>query len=204
MRHFIIRHNRFTNNRARGVLIHGFDGLVEHNVFDSIQGAAIQIETGSEARWSEGHGAGNLVIRNNQFRNCDLNAWQMAVLYMGVYLPGGRTAYPIFEQILIERNTFVNCPRMAMFLSSCRDVRVIGNTIINANQIPMDAHTYGSSQQEKPIYDETYCGTIYLMQASDVELADNICFSTTDQRNSGIEWDTATTRNITARNNVGL
>ncbi|MDF2922410.1 MAG: hypothetical protein K0R57_1324 [Paenibacillaceae bacterium] len=204
MRHFIIRRNRFTNNRARGLLIHGYDGIVEHNVFDHIQGAAIQIETGCELRWSEGHGAGNIAIRRNQFRNCDVNAWQMAVLYMGVYLPGGRTAYPIFSHIRIEDNTFVNCPRMAMYLSSCRHVRIAGNAIVNANQISLAAHTYGSSQQEKPVYDETYHGTIYLHHASDVEITDNKCLSVTKHHECGIAWDETTTQNIIARGNIGF
>ena len=203
-RHFIIRNNRFANNRARGLLIHGSDGIVEHNVFDNIQGAAIQIETGCEVRWSEGTGVRNVTIRNNQFRNCDLNAWQMAVLYMGVYLPGGRTAYPIFENIRIEGNTFVNCPRMAMFLSSCRNVQVVGNAIVNANQIPLDSPTYGSSQQEKPVYGEQYSGTIYLLHASGVEISGNKCLSTIARQECGIAWDPATTRNITIRDNVGF
>lgn len=64
----------------------GSNGLVEDNIFENIQGAAIQIETGCESRWSEGHGVQNLILRRNVIRHCDLNAWQMAVLYMGVYL----------------------------------------------------------------------------------------------------------------------
>lgn len=87
--HYIIRNCRFTNNRARGALLQGSYGLVENNLFENIQGAAIQIETGCESRWSEGQGVHDLLIRNNVIRHCDLNAWQMAVIYMGVYLPAG-------------------------------------------------------------------------------------------------------------------
>ncbi|MDQ8735198.1 right-handed parallel beta-helix repeat-containing protein [Paenibacillus sp. LHD-38] len=202
--HFIIRNNRFTHNRARGILIHGSHGIVEHNLFENIQGAAIQIESGCESRWSEGTGVKQVAIRHNIFRNCDLNAWQMAVIYMGVYLPGGRTPYPIFSDIWIEHNTIVNSPRMAMFLSSCRNITVQGNTIINANQVPLKQHHYGSSQEEAPIYDEVYRGTIHLLHASDVTIANNKCFSTTTRYESGIYADADTTRNIEIAQNTGF
>ncbi|MEG0691969.1 MAG: right-handed parallel beta-helix repeat-containing protein [Oscillospiraceae bacterium] len=175
---FIIRNCRFTNNRARGVLIHASNTLVEGNLFENIQGAAIQIETGCESRWSEGKGVRNLMIRKNRIQNCDKNAWQMAVLYMGVYLPMGRTPYPIFQNICIESNTIVNCPRLAMFISSCKAVIVRNNAIINPNQIPLALPCYGSSQSEPPIYDEEYHATIQLLHASDILIDDNIILST--------------------------
>lgn len=84
----------------------------------------------------------------------------MAVLYMGVYLPGGRTEDPVFQNILIEQNSFIDCPRQAMFLSSCRNVIVRGNTVINALKLDLEAPCYGSSTMEKPIYGEHYEGVI--------------------------------------------
>jgi len=202
--HFIIRNNRFTHNRARGMLIHGSHGIVSHNLFESIQGAAIQIESGCESRWSEGTGVTNLEISHNIFRNCDLNAWQMAVIYMGVYLPGGRTPYPIFSKIAITHNTIVNSPRMAMFLSSCKEVLVSDNAIINANQMPLTRNQYGSSQEESPTYDEAYHGAIGLMHASDVNITRNTCFSTTTQEESGIYADPLTTHHIEIVHNTGF
>lgn len=164
---YLIRNCRFTNNRARGILLQSSDGIVENNVFENIQGAAIQIETGCESRWSEGHGVENLIIRNNVIRHCDLNAWQMAVIYMGVYLPDGRCDYPVFKNIHINSNTIIDCPRLAMFLSSCRQVYVKDNIVINSNQIPLHIPCYGSSTMEKPIYDETYEGTVQFLKASE-------------------------------------
>ena len=175
---YIIRGCRFTNNRARGVLLQGSNGMLVNNVFENIQGAAIQIETGCESRWSEGHGVRNLIIRGNVIRHCDLNAWQMAVLYMGVYLPGGRTEEPVFQNILIEQNSFIDCPRQAMFLSSCRNVIVRGNTVINALKLDLEAPCYGSSTMEKPIYGEHYEGVIQFEKASDWIKENNHIFST--------------------------
>ena len=175
---YIIRGCRFVNNRARGILLQGSNGLVEDNIFENIQGAAIQIETGSESRWSEGHGVKNLIIRNNVIRHCDLNAWQMAVLYMGVYLPDGRTEEEVFENILIEKNSFIDCPRLAMFLSSCQNVIVRDNVIVNAGQLPLDINNYGSSTMEAPIYGETYHGVIQFEKATDCVEKDNKVYST--------------------------
>lgn len=175
---YLIRNCRFTNNRARGVLLQGSNGILENNVFENIQGAAIQIETGCESRWSEGHGVKNLIIRNNIIRHCDLNAWQMAVIYMGVYLPDGRCDYPVFENVLIENNTIIDCPRLAMYLSSCKEITICNNVIINANQIPTSLPCYGSSGMESPIYGESYEGTIQFFKATDCLEENNRIIST--------------------------
>ena len=171
--YYIIRNCHFHNNRARGVLLQGSHGLVENNLFENIQGAAIQIETGCESRWSEGEGVTDLLIRNNVIRHCDLNAWQMAVIYMGVYLPGGRTEYPIFDGIEITGNTIVDCPRLAGFFSSCKNIWVHHNAVINAGQLDYSAPCYGSSTMEGPIYGEHYEGIFQFAHYSDGCIAEN-------------------------------
>ena len=176
--YYIIRNCRFTNNRARGALLQGSHGLVENNLFENIQGAAIQIETGCESRWSEGEGVNDLLIRNNVIRHCDLNAWQMAVIYMGVYLPGGRTEYPIFSDIEICNNTIVDCPRLAGFFSSCKNVEVHNNAIINAGQLDYSVPCYGSSTMEEPIYGEHYEGIIQFLHSTACKEYDNDVFKT--------------------------
>ncbi len=97
---------------------------------------------------------------------------------MGVYLPDGRTEEPVFENILIEQNSFIDCPRLAMYLSSCKHVVVRDNVIINAGQLALDAHTYGSSTMEAPIYGETYRGVIQFEKAVDCTEENNTVFST--------------------------
>ncbi len=176
--YYIIRNCRFTNNRARGALLQGSHGLVENNVFENIQGAAIQIETGCESRWSEGQGVEDLLICNNIIRHCDLNAWQMAVIYMGVYMPGGRTDYPVFHDIELCHNTIVDCPRLAGFFSSCQNVRVHHNTVINAGQLDYSLPCYGSSTMEEPIYAEHYEGIFQFAHSTDCSAEDNQIFST--------------------------
>lgn len=176
--YYIIRNCRFCNNRARGALLQGSHGLVENNVFENIQGAAIQIETGCENRWSEGQGVTDLLIRNNIIRHCDLNAWQMAVIYMGVYLPNGRTEYPIFTDIEICSNTIADCPRLAGYFSSCKNVQVHDNTIINAGQLDYSIPCYGSSTMEEPIYSEQYAGIVQFAHSTDCLAENNHIFRT--------------------------
>ncbi|MEG0396179.1 MAG: right-handed parallel beta-helix repeat-containing protein [Oscillospiraceae bacterium] len=176
--YYVIRNCRFTNNRARGALLQGSHGLVENNLFENIQGAAIQIETGCESRWSEGQGVSDLLIRNNTIRHCDLNAWQMGVIYMGVYLPQGRTEYPIFEDIELCGNTIVDCPRLAGFFSSCRNVRVHHNSVVNGSQLDYSIACYGSSTMEKPIYGEHYEGVFQFAHSEDCSAENNLIFST--------------------------
>lgn len=175
---YIIRNCRFTNNRARGALLQGSRGLVENNLFENIQGAAIQIETGCESRWSEGQGVDDLLIRGNVIRHCDLNAWQMAVIYMGVYMPGGRTEYPVFTNIELCNNTIVDCPRLAGFFSSCENVWVHDNTVINAAQLDYSIPCYGSSTMEQPIYGEHYEGIFQFAHSKNCVAENNQIFST--------------------------
>lgn len=176
--YYIIRNNRFSNNRARGILLQSSHGRVENNVFENIQGAAIQIETGAESRWSEGQGVLDLLIQNNTIRSCDLNGWQMAVIYMGVYLPSGRTDYPIFKDIEISNNTIVDIPRQAFFASSADNVLFANNAIINAMQRDLSENSYGSSQQEEPIYNEKYEGVVQGYKTTNLIVENNRIIST--------------------------
>ena len=99
----------------------------------------------------------------------------MAVIYMGVYLPNGRTEYPIFDGIIFEENTVVNCPRMAWYLSSCQNIWIKNNTIINPNHQPKEGKVFGSSQEELPIYGEKYSGAVMVTKATQVYIEGNKC-----------------------------
>lgn len=65
-----------------------------------------------------------------------------------------------------------------MYLSSCKNVVVCRNVIINAGQLPLEAHTYGSSTMEAPIYGETYRGIIQFEKACDCTEENNAILST--------------------------
>lgn len=195
--HYILRRNKFHQNRARGALFNAGDGLVEDNVFYMTQGAAMQLEAGVERRWSEGYGINNLIFRNNVIESCDTNHWNGAVIYMGVYLDSGRTDYPIFQNVLFENNTIINCPQQAFFLSSCKNVIVRNNVIINpCTKTVQDTIDFNVMRElkGKP-------GIIYVERASDVYIEDNVCMSTAKSNDSGIVIHKS--ENVYIKNNKG-
>ena len=127
---FIIRNSRFFNNATRGMLIHAGDGLVENNLFEHNRHEAIRIETGWESRWGEGYTLENLVLRGNTIRYP--NAYGPsggAAVHMGVYLPSGITSYPVFREVLFEKNTVIGAPGPAFAISSFADVVFRANTV---------------------------------------------------------------------------
>lgn len=199
---YIVRHNLFHDNRARGVLLHASHGLVEHNRFHRTQGPAIQIECGAESRWAEGYGVEGLTIRHNRIESCDVNHWYMAVIYMGVYLPQGRTAYPIFRDIAIEGNTIVDCPQQAIFLSSCQRVRVVGNVFLNPNAGPPKRDEEGDENSVK--HRELYKGTMMASHCRDVVIADNQVLSLLAPSDEGIWLDADTASDVRIYGNDGL
>lgn len=64
---FILRNCTMGHNRARGYLIKASDGLIENNVFEGVEGWAVQISP--EYEWMEGGCSRDIVVRNNVFRN---------------------------------------------------------------------------------------------------------------------------------------
>ncbi len=151
--HYVIRNCYFHETRARGVLAQANNGLIENCRFFRTQGAAVQIETGASPTWSEGMGVDSLTLRGNIFDHCDYNDWGKAVIYMSTFLPEGitiqqhgsenptttlgdsgadyRTAYPMFTNITIEGNRFLEYPRRAMILTSFDGITIKNNQFIN-------------------------------------------------------------------------
>lgn len=151
--HYEIRNCYFHETRARGILAQANHGIIENCKFYRMQGAAIQIETGASPTWCEGMGVDDLIIRNNEIIECDINDWDKAVLYMSTFLPAGipikntkypnptttvgdsgadfRTEYPMFTNIVIENNLFKEYPRRAMILTSYDGVTLRNNVFKN-------------------------------------------------------------------------
>lgn len=196
---YIVRRNRFHQNRARGALFNAGNGLVEDNVFYRTQGPAIQIETGVEERWSEGYCVERVVVRNNIIDSCDVNHWGGAVVYMGVYSGGGRTAYPVFQNILLEGNTIINCPQQAFFLSSCRGVEVRDNMVINPGQAAVpgaaDDENGNPEMRKNP-------GLIWLEKGSEIRMEGNRCITVRGEPLTGIMGKECSA--VTLERNAGL
>ncbi|OPA73370.1 hypothetical protein BVG16_28985 [Paenibacillus selenitireducens] len=200
--HYIVRNNFFHHNRARGILLHSSHGLVENNHFLMNQGSAIQIECGAESRWAEGFGVEHVIIRNNLIDSSDVNHWNMAVIYMGVYLEQGRTLFPIFQNITIESNTIVNCPQQAMYMSSCNHIVIRSNAILNDNAGPIKTEQDGDANCVANR--SSYQGSLMVSHGRDIEISGNRRLSTLPATDSGIYIEPLTSSNVTLTGNVGF
>jgi hypothetical protein len=199
---YIVRHNFFHHNRARGILLHASHGLIEHNHFYMNQGSAIQIECGAEARWAEGFGVENLMIRHNLIDSCDVNHWNMAVIYMGVYLEQGRTCYPIFNGIWIEHNTIVNCPQQAIYVSSCQRVFIRNNAIMNSNTGQRKSEMDGDANCVPNR--SCYQGSLMASHCRDILIENNTRLSTLPTIADEIYIEPDTSENVVLRSNSGF
>jgi len=199
---YIVRNNFFHHNRARGILLHSGNGLVENNHFFMNQGPAIQIECGSESRWSEGFGVNHLRIRNNLIDSCDVNHWNMAVIYMGVYLAKGRTQYAVFERVWIENNTIINCPQQSVYASSCRRVYIRNNAILNSNAGRLKSHADGDGNGL--LHREYYQGSLMVSHCNEVRIENNRRLSTVATTEDHIYIDYETSTNVNLLNNIGF
>ncbi|BBH22403.1 hypothetical protein Back11_37480 [Paenibacillus baekrokdamisoli] len=199
---YIVRNNFFHQNRARGILLHSGNGLVENNHFYMNQGSAIQIECGAEARWAEGFGVENVLIRNNLIENSDVNHWNMAVIYMGVYLEQGRTCYPVFNEIRIEHNTILNCPQQAIYASSCRRVFIRDNAIMNSNAGAVKTDSDGD-ENCVPNRDY-YQGSLMVSHCRDIFIENNRRLATIPTTADHIYIEPDTSTNVSLSNNTGF
>jgi hypothetical protein len=133
----IIRGCYFHENRARGVLVEASDYLIEKCRFYRVQMNALLLNSGfSDNAWSEGQEVRNVVVRDNVFEDCNKAGIgeRAPQVFMTVYLgrtdtPERKTAHPIFQDILFERNRFLECPGSSLFISSARNVVIRDNML---------------------------------------------------------------------------
>ncbi len=186
----IVRNCYFHNHRARGLLLLAHDVTVENCVFLHNQMGAIKIETGYTFNvWSEGYGASNIVIRNNSFENVNpLGAYRnekRPVIYMSVYLKSDpskeKTMYPVIQDVLIEGNSFLNCPGAIAYACSAKNVIIRGNTVVN--DVPR--------KEEMP-----YRGAVGAAYSSDVFITGNKWTKSPLMPNIGLFYDGETCKDI--------
>ena len=127
--HYIIRNNYFHDHRARGLLLQTSHGLVEHNRFENIQGAAIFVMLEIlRDHWYEGSGAADITIRENTFQNCNCGTWTTTIDVLA-YLPDNTSDYKMFRDITICDNVITTRKAPAVYFSTCDGLKFIGNRI---------------------------------------------------------------------------
>lgn len=191
----ILRDCFFHDNRARGILLLGHDITVERCRFRHSQMGAVKIETGYTFNvWSEGYGAGNIVVRNCTFEKSDpsevSNDGKVRDVYMGVYMKNDpsteRTLYPILHDILFENNTFTDSYGLIAFISSAGNVTFRNNTFRNPEV------------RRKP---KSYRGCFYLTHAQNVKIVNNTYIESATMPKPGVYADTDTVTGLVVTGN---
>ena len=156
---------------------------------------AIKIETGyTFDSWSEGYGAGNIVIRRNRFEQTNpqgtVNDGMERDIFIGVYLKSDpsseKTSYPILHDILIEDNQFIDSYGLLAYISSAANVTLRGNRI----------------QQRTPRQRaQPYRGSIYAVYTDGLTIEDNLWQRSKLAPPPRLIFDRPSVHNITVRGN---
>lgn len=179
----------FEYANGRGILLSTHGTTVENCRFTHVFGAPIRLETNiSPPHWAEGHGASNILIRNNVFEdnNQSINS-KGAIIWGGVMIPWGPTETTLFNTLTIENNRFINCPGPAVLLANA------ANVIIRENRI---ARTRSVSNATP------YSAALFVTQSSGLALGGNTWLnSLAEPFNAGVVYDPATTTRLSAETN---
>jgi hypothetical protein len=150
-----ILHNTIRNNRARGILAKGDDGLIEGNLIEGSTMSGISI--GPEGSWGEADYCRNVVVRNNVVTNTDYatngQGENGAVRIHGDGALGNCS-------IQIENNRLGSVLGPNLIIEWAAGVKVAGNTFDAAQRKPR-----GNVQRDQAV--------IWLEHATDVSLANN-------------------------------
>lgn len=131
---YVIRNNYFHENRARGILLQGSQGLCEKNTFYKIQGMAIRIVMDIIPQyWQEGTGVDGLKFSRNVVDNCDFGSWG-ELIEISTSIDGRRAESAVFKSIEISRNTFKNFDSKIMIADNVEDLLFKGNRIATRNE----------------------------------------------------------------------
>lgn len=151
---FVVRGNTFRNSRARGALLHTGPGIFEDNTMTGLTHGGVWLIT-ETTHYALGPGPSDVIVRNNTIANVgfwtdqrlqsSLNPQGSGVLPMAgilveprVELNGnpevGVSPERVFSDILIEGNTISDVPGLGLFVSSTKNLSIIGNTMTNTNR----------------------------------------------------------------------
>jgi hypothetical protein len=144
---YIIRHNQYLHNRARGVLLQSAYGLVQDNTF--VGQTLFPIYLVSSTFWGEGAGAQNLLVIGNRVSQPGRGGGLAAVVvvredtaanpvYVSRFAPGKFPPIPAIHQNLIfAGNVIEHTPGAGFYISSANNVVLYRNTLIDIVQSPM-------------------------------------------------------------------
>lgn len=126
---YVISNNYFHENRARGLLLQSSNGLCENNKFYKTMAQAIKVVMDIVPdRWQEGTGADNIVIRNNEFINCNYSNWG-SLIEINTNIDGKAANCFAFTNIEISGNIINDLPSRFITADNVNGIKIVGNTV---------------------------------------------------------------------------
>ena len=148
---------RFYNTSGRGVLTDAHNLTIEDCVFDHTFGQGIQLAIDIvPPLWAEGAPTRNVVIRRNRFDSVNAAARaDGAAICTFTRWPAGITSYPLYRDILLVQNQFLNTTGPAIAMRNCQNVLVRDNLITTVNMpattSPLAASIFAASSSNLQI-----------------------------------------------------
>jgi hypothetical protein len=219
---FIIRNTCSHDNHGR-IFAQAINGLIENNVFGNSYFGPIELNTFPTLH-SDGPAPGNIIVRNNKIVGSSYGTtdrdwmgksngkrqtgWDSAAILVSAISSTGfvpEQGYPNRSLQIID-NFISNTPGLAIAILGAREVKVSGNTIVDANAIPFepdfDKNYCGMKSQGYQKYgaNQPWClakvaakGAIMIAHSKNVELSKNTFLGTSE----GVFVDTASTIGVT-------
>ena len=169
---------------------------IENNDFDLGMAAAIKIETGYTMKvWSEGNGAGNIVIRGNRFHQVNTMGRYDYEGRPDIYISTYRVTdpsmvksdYPALHDILIEDNRFDAVTGSPVFMASA------GNVTIRRNVFDMR----GTSPRP-----EAMRGAIAAVSTTGVVISDNTWMLPKEGAVAGFSFERSSVKDVVIKGNT--
>jgi hypothetical protein len=144
---YIIRHNQYLHNRARGVLLQSAYGLVQNNTF--VGQTLFPIYLVSSTFWGDGAGAQNLLVVGNHVSQPGRGGGLAAVVltredsasnpvYVSRAAPGRFPPTPaIHQNIIFAGNLIEHTPGAGFYISSANNVVLYRNTLLDTVRSPV-------------------------------------------------------------------
>jgi hypothetical protein len=163
---FVIRDCRVKNLRARGMLLHGDNGLVENCQVEHTLNAGILVLP-EILWWNESDYVHGLVVKGNTIKNAGLASQPFSgALTVAAFEHGEYVASPLgHRKVRIEDNVFEDNNGINLLISSASDVRIVGNRFLRPMHGP-ERNTGGVNIN--------YGTLIWLGHSLDVRLENNV------------------------------
>ncbi|MDO7173166.1 right-handed parallel beta-helix repeat-containing protein [Mariniflexile sp. AS56] len=129
----LVQNCNIGSNRARGLLISNpLNTVIENNVFNTeMEAILVPVESGY---WFESGNAANVIIRNNEFKDCQYGGHDRGVIR---FVTDDDNKNIAFKNIEISNNTFNQFDNLILQISNTDGVKFTENTITNSGTFPM-------------------------------------------------------------------